>query len=94
MSTDLSYEDVYGEKKLETLIAKEKRGQRPLVKQAYRTSLRKTRFAKRKARFAMMQEYKTRKRDLGKLYLFGAKPDVSDYIYYVAKLRKEYGIAY
>jgi hypothetical protein len=42
----------------------------------------------------MMQEYKTRKRDLGKLYLFGEKPDVSDYIYHVAKLKKLYGIVY
>lgn len=92
MSTDLDYDDVYGEKKLEALIAKERRSQWPLVKQAYRISPRKSRFAKRKARFATMQEYKQRKRDLGKLYLFGENPDSIAYNYHKTNLRKLYGL--
>lgn len=56
--------------------------------------MRKSRFGKRKAHFALVQEYKEKKRELNKKYLQGDKANRSDYVYHIAKLRKEYGIAY
>ena len=90
MSTDLDYDDVYGEKRLETLIAKEKRGKRPFVKQAYRTSMRRSRWAKRKARFELTQMYKAQKRELGNIF----DNDNVGYELAVSKLKKSYGITY
>ena len=90
MSTDLDYDDVYGEKRLEALIAKEKRGKRQCVKQAYRTSMRRSRWAKRKARFELTQMYKTQKRELGNIF----DNDNIGYELAVSKLKKSYGITY
>ena len=91
MSTDLDYDDVYGEKRLETetLIAKKKQSKRPF-KQAYRTSMRRSRWARRKARFELTQMYKTQKRELGNIF----DNDNIGYELAVSKLKKSYGITY
>lgn len=63
-----------------------------MKKQPKRVSMRRSRWAKRKAKFNETQQYKMQKRELGKLFLFVPKPDRIAYRLAVSKLKKSYGI--
>lgn len=62
------------------------------MKTPKRLSMRRSRWAKRKARFIEIQTYKQQKRELGKLFLVQDKPDMTGYQTAVWKLKKSYGI--
>lgn len=63
-------------------------------KKAKQVSFRRSRWAKRKAKFNETQMYKAQKRELGKIFLFTAKPDRIGYDLAVSRLKKSYGINY
>ena len=61
-----------------------------MKKRPKRVSMRRTRWAKRKARFELTQMYKAQKRELGNIF----DNDNVGYELAVSKLKKSYGITY
>ncbi len=59
-----------------------------MKKRPKRVSMRRSRWAKRKARFELTQMYKTQKRELGNIF----DNDNVGYELAVSKLKKSYGI--